>query len=689
MTRARLTIYLFLIALGLLFALLAPLSGLVLLTDGALPVVLLLGAAGWGAWPAAWLGHGCRPVGQQALIATALGLGVVGVACLTFGVAGRLSWWTAWGLVTAGGVCGLVRLYAAQGERGGEHTETHANSGPERPALHGSALLRLLPMVAGLLLLVPAFVGLFAATLPPGTVWEGEARGYDVLEYHLQTPREYFEAGRISFLPHNVYASFPQQVEVLYLLLMHLTGDAYAAAIPAQLLHALLGALALAVLCLWTTAGSARWVVALVAGTTPWLAYLGSLAYVECGLLFFAAVATVLVVEWVQAAAAGGWRQAAAAGLCAGLAAGCKYTALVLVVVGLLIAALVAARAGWRRRAAFAVVFGVAAAVAVGPWLVRNAAFTRNPVYPFAYSWFGGEAWSAEQAEQWRVGHRVPTEHGGVGGRLALAFGELVGRGDGGSVAWRPGLFGVGLLAVGLLGLAVARSRVAVLLAAWTGVMLLAWGAMTHMPGRFVVPIVIPLALAVGRAVMRPRVGVVFVVLSLIVAATNGAQLVSLVRSHSAFWSRLGVSMVSLAGATDGFAAAQPLNAILPEDTYTWLVGDAAVYYIDRRVHYTVVFSRDPWIAFAAGEAAEGAAMVAAPTAAQCVDWLRERSVTHVVFNWPEIERLRRTYGFSPQVTRAWVAELSATGLRQIDVGGGPAGIAIYEVVRGDEALAQ
>jgi hypothetical protein len=35
--------------------------------------------------------------------------------------------------------------------------------------------------------------------------------------------REYFDTGRITFfLPHNVFASFPQQVELLYLLLMHL-----------------------------------------------------------------------------------------------------------------------------------------------------------------------------------------------------------------------------------------------------------------------------------------------------------------------------------------------------------------------------------------------------------------------------------------------------------------------------------
>ena len=41
---------------------------------------------------------------------------------------------------------------------------------------------------------------------------------FDVLEYHLQGPKEYFQAGRIAFLPHNVYTNMPFGVEMLHLL---------------------------------------------------------------------------------------------------------------------------------------------------------------------------------------------------------------------------------------------------------------------------------------------------------------------------------------------------------------------------------------------------------------------------------------------------------------------------------------
>jgi hypothetical protein len=220
-----------------------PAVWLVLPVDGAYVAALLLGAAGWGAWPAAWLAAG-QSAGRQVCLAMALGLGVLSTAMLALGVAGLLSGPVAWALLAAGGGLGAVRLLrAARGQLGNVDSDSVAG-----PGLLARTLV-LLPLC------VPIVVVLYAACLPPGLLWAGEARGYDVLEYHLQVPREYFDAGRILFLPHNVYASFPQGVETLYLLLMYLAGGPLAAAIPAQLLHAALGGLTVAALLLWTPRG--------------------------------------------------------------------------------------------------------------------------------------------------------------------------------------------------------------------------------------------------------------------------------------------------------------------------------------------------------------------------------------------------------------------------------------------------
>lgn len=641
-------------------ALLSPLTIAVWMTDGLYALAVLGAAAGWGAWPAVWLGHGRREPLRQVCTAASLGCGWLAFAALGTGCAGWLNGPVAWGLVAGGLIAGLGRLVAAAGgvsQRPAEFSDT------DRPAGSGS-----IAWAGALALIFPLAVLLFGASLPPGVLWTDEARGYDVLEYHLQAPREYFAAGRIHFLPHNVYASFPQQMEMLYLLLMYLLGDPHGAAIPAQMLHALCTVLAVVALVAWAPPGAARWLVALAAGTTPWLAYVGCLAYVEGGMLLFAAVAAGMIREAVQSADGGG-KLAATAGLCAGLAGGCKYTALAMVAAAGGAALVAAMRGGWRRRAGQAVRFAATALAAFSPWLARNAAMTGNPVYPFAYSWFGGTAWSAGQQEQWARGHRLPQSEAARLGRVGVAMRELFGRAASDPPWLIPSLYGVALPALAAIGISCRPGRLGWLAVVWTIAVLLVWGLWTHMPGRFALPVVVPLVLLAGHAAGGGRVArALAVVVALLGGAAHAAALGSLVRGEDLRWQKgAGVSLAALVGRTDVLVAAHPLNAVLPAGAYAWLVGDAAVFYVRARVHYTVVFSRDPWLELAArGE-----------SPAACLAWLRQRGVTHVVFSWAEIERLRRTYGFAEAVAPGWVAELVEAGLTPVPADL-PAGVEVY-----------
>ncbi len=65
-----------------------------------------------------------------------------------------------------------------------------------------------LPFVAAILL---------AAMLPPTE--------FDVCEYHLQAPKEFYQRGQIAFLPHNVYANMALGAEMLSLLGMTMVHD--------------------------------------------------------------------------------------------------------------------------------------------------------------------------------------------------------------------------------------------------------------------------------------------------------------------------------------------------------------------------------------------------------------------------------------------------------------------------------
>jgi len=659
---------------------------LVLATDGLLAVALLIAAAGWGSWPSQWLARQRRPLAQQLCLAVALGLGILSLTSLTLGVIGQLNRTTAWALVAAGGVLLLWHLARS---RPGAPEATNAEPAAQQPLLRGLGLA---------LLAVPLTVALLGATLPPRVLWAGENRAYDVLEYHLQAPREYFEAGRVHFLPHNVYASFPQQMEMLYLLLMHLAGSPHAAGIPAQMLHVMCALLTVLALAAWTPPGRARWLAVLAAGSVPWLAYLGCLAYVECGVTFFAAVAAGLLAESTDAGVPGEGRTAFAAGLCAGLAGGCKYTAVAMVAVALGLAWLVAQRAklSTRIRRLACYMFGVTLTFA--PWAVRNTAWTGNPVYPFVYRWFGGIAWSAEQDAQWHRGHRVPPEFSGFAGRTRLLWSEFAA-----SPMFSPTLL---LLAIG--GALRQRSRQVRLHTAWVALIILTWATLTHMPGRFLMPAIVPLgylaalmlyapsrfegALSEPRSPVRGRpathvagserarrrlvdsdsaqpVGhdkpapqqtrvaawhAVVVAVALGGVVLSDAHLVRLFHQEVRTWADVGAPLNALIGNPELLVAAEPINRAIPPGGRVWLVGEARAFYLTPHVHYTVVFSRDPWLQYA--ERAEPR---------DCVAWLRTRNVTHVVFSWAEIRRLQRTYGFPEFVTPDWVRRLESAGLRR------------------------
>ena len=637
-------------AVAVTITLLAPRIWLVLLTEGLCALAVTAAAAGWGAWPCVWLGLCRRRATQQICLALGLGLGIVALLTLLLGVGGLLNRPVAWVLVGIGWGLGLWRIHAAQTAGGRLKTEQIART---QIAWRTLALMALVPAAA---------IALFGASLPPGILWPGEAGGYDALEYHLQCPREYYEAGRIHFLTHNVYASFPQQMEMLYLLLMHLVGDLNQAAVTAQLLHALTGLAAIIAIAAWQPAGWSALTAALAAGGVGWLAYLGCLAYVELGVLLFGVLAAGLLIENIHNGKAVDWKTALTAGILAGLAGGCKYTALALIAAALGIAWMVAMRGSAAVRIRSVALYAFGAALAFSPWLIRNAVFTGNPVFPFAYEWFDGwidaDVWSAEQAAQWTEGHRFKTD-GGVAARAGAAFREL----------FASSKFGWGIFAAAVAGALAQRGRRSVMLLIWAVLMIGVWTFATHIPGRFIVPIVAPLAMLAGGIglVRRMRSRRLVMGVVAVLAAVSGVRLAAEFHGINL---RRGRMLSVLVGATDAMSEFNTVNLLTPPDARVWMVGEARGFYVRRAFHYTVVFNRDPWIAIAQRGGSP----------AECIDWLRRREVTHVLFSWPEIERLRGTYGFSHVVTHEWVNRLVGAGLVPVPASGIPDG-SLYEVI--------
>ena len=248
----------------------------VLVRDGAWAVLLLVSGCGWGLWPMSAFQPASGSRAWTVLGATALGLGGLAAGGLVLGCAGIFAPAIWWGVILVGVVLGVTFLALKRAELAGR---------PRAEGVGGAAwvVLILAPFLA---------LGILSASTPPGVLWVEEGFGYDVLEYHLGLPKEYFVTGRIAYLPHNVYANFPANIETLYLWTMVLRGDPWRAAISAKLLNLLLGALAVWACWLAGREFSRRSALpaAVLAGGAGWLVYLSGVAYVENGMMLFGAL---------------------------------------------------------------------------------------------------------------------------------------------------------------------------------------------------------------------------------------------------------------------------------------------------------------------------------------------------------------------------------------------------------------
>jgi len=221
-------------------------------------------------------------------------------------------------------------------------------------------------------------IALAAAVLPP--------LGYDAHEYHLAVPEQYLlHGGWVSF-PHNVYAAFPMNVELLYL--WPLAVESAAGCTVINFLFALLTALAVVRLAAVGGFAEKSLLPALIFLSTGLVLRLIIQANVDLGLSCSAAI-LLLGYERFRLHPSRGMGCIMAVAL--GFALGSKYIALISLLAPF--CALVCADIILTRRYNLIkpiVLILLAGVVLWIPWLVRNAVYYHNPVYPLLTSIFGG-----------------------------------------------------------------------------------------------------------------------------------------------------------------------------------------------------------------------------------------------------------------------------------------------------------
>jgi hypothetical protein len=278
-----------------------------------------------------------------------------------------------------------------------------------RKAGHALRSTRLRAPDAVLLLLAIAIVlvALLRANLPV-------VADYDSLEYHFAAPAQWWRAGEISFIRDIVYTSFPQNVEMLYLACMTAMASpdlGVVVGLQVGIGFVVLAAAAVATCGRRLGSPAGGYAGALLLLTTPMLPELGTLnSYVvELPLAAYGFMALyAFILLHTASARAERRRYAILTGVLVGLALGCKYPALLFVLLPILTFLLVGGLvhiATLRRAVLEAALVGAVALVVFSPWLVRNAVNTGNPVYPLLHHTFGSDNWSDEQDAKFAKAH--------------------------------------------------------------------------------------------------------------------------------------------------------------------------------------------------------------------------------------------------------------------------------------------
>jgi hypothetical protein len=499
-------------------------------------------------------------------------------------------------------------------------------------------------------LLAPFAIALLGSAMTPPL-------DFDVREYHLQAPKEFYQDGRVTFLPHNVYANMPLGTEMLALAGMVVSGDWWTGAMVGKALIALfapLGALLLYAAGRRFATPAAGIVAALVYISIPWVAIVSTQALVEGAFAFYLLASLYGVLIWRQAIAApdvetnqsrAALGMLGIAGFLAGSAVSTKYPAVLYCAVPL---TLLVIGIGWRwlapRMLAISLsVFLLAMVLGCGLWFVKNAVFTGNPTYPLLYSVFGGEEWSAGKEQRWQNAHRPPPLFNGLAERL-----------------WQLALAGTWIspLVVPLALLAFFEKRaigLVRLLAIAIGFIFLSWWLLTHRIERFLVPIWPLAALLAGigatwnATVVWRRTLVAVLLIGLMYDFV-------LIAGGPVGDNRYLMSLAELRA--ESVRRVDPwheyLNAHASEIKGVLLVGDAQPFDLEVPNQYNTVFDRSIFEALARDHAPE-----------EVRKSLLDRGISHIYVSWPEIARYRSpgNYGITEFVQSRIFADLVAAGV--------------------------
>lgn len=640
-------------------------------------------------------------LGEKLGLYTLAGMALLSTITFVVGVTGALAnrWFLIVGIVLALIALRVGNAMLQRSDLGSDEASSSSDSlGGEIPRQRevvavatsqiGVWLSRLIPVTTCLLIVLYVLGGLL-------TPWE-----FDVVSYHLQAVKEFYQDGMIGFSESNVYANMPLAAEMHSLAWMVLWGGQDAWWWGGLIGKFLIGCYSLLAASLvgGLTARlfNSTWGFA-AAGLM--LAVPGNEHVAIAGLIDFALAANLFGCVYILLLM-GAYRSLRPdamfiASLLGGAAAACKYPGFVFSALPLAVTAgILCLQANSERksfgsvalycaRVGLCVFLGLA--VTCLPWLLKNVVLTGNPFYPLANAVFPTPGMDADQVQRWNRVHEVPVVDGvryGVFVAWESIKQVMVSSSFLNPVTWPFALAACILLVVGTAD--VSESKIRKLSLVFSGLMVLwvfvVWWTATHRIERFWLPAIpfLSLMAAVGAELLARKLSFRFAALLVLFGLGYGLFVGA---SGAMGDNRFFVALEELRydkGNDEYQGRVSPatvwLNgSISREKAKVLLVGESRAFDFESQVLAASCFNTNP-----------GEALLLGKNASEQRENLKQAGITHVLVNWAEIARYRGpgNYGFSSWPERNTFQELSETGvLRLIDWSEAPSDTKIYEVV--------
>lgn len=316
---------------------------------------------------------------ERVAVNTSLGLGLISLLVLLIGLIGLLYSWLVGGLIILAILFFRKDIYCWLSEW--KHLLSADKSGWLNKIAAGFVVFVLL-------------LGLIQALAPP--------LKWDSLVYHLELPKQYVAAKRIGFLENNVFVGFPQLAEILYSMVMTI-----ASAKSAAFMGGLVGLIALLGvdgLSQRLVGPQAVWLAPAVLLSGSNIAQSLSWAYVDLWVMLFGLVMFISLDAYLRSRE---WIWLVLAGLMIGFGMSTKYTAGLLLPVGMLFVfisengiikllsslfRLSGAKSDyqkeqypWLKVLLTMLVLTLIALFVFSPWIIKNVLMTGNPLYPLVF----------------------------------------------------------------------------------------------------------------------------------------------------------------------------------------------------------------------------------------------------------------------------------------------------------------